>query len=222
MEKHELVKAQEFELRQRQARALAASSLMPAHFQNNLPNVLIALEFAERIGANPLMVAQNLAIVKNRPSLSSSFLIATVNASKRFTPLRFVFQGQPYTDQWGCRAKAKSLEDQEDCLGTLITIRMANAEGWTKNAKWQTMPEQMLIYRAAAFWVRVYAPELSMGLLTKEEAFDISESVAGPVAAVLNAKTPNIDALFDSPKEVEIVEEESNEIAPVDGEGLEK
>jgi hypothetical protein len=35
------------------------------------------------------------------------------------------------------------------------------------------MPQQMLIYRAAAFWARVYAPELSMGLMTAEEAEDI-------------------------------------------------
>lgn len=36
------------------------------------------------------------------------------------------------------------------------------------------MPSLMLTYRAAAFWQRMYCPEISMGFLTKEEADDIS------------------------------------------------
>lgn len=52
-----------------------------------------------------------------------------------------------------------------------ITIEMAVKEGWyTKNgSKWQTMPEQMLRYRAASFFGRVHAPELLMGLRSSEE-----------------------------------------------------
>ena len=38
------------------------------------------------------------------------------------------------------------------------------------------MPSQMLRYRAAAFWQRVYCPEISMGLITKEEADDIQDA----------------------------------------------
>lgn len=52
---------------------------------------------------------------------------------------------------------------------------MINAEGWaSKNgSKWKTMPDQMFIYRAAAFWQRAYAPELGMGLITTEELGDV-------------------------------------------------
>ena len=31
------------------------------------------------------------------------------------------------------------------------------------------MPEQMFMYRAAAFWQRIYAPELSLGMQTIDE-----------------------------------------------------
>ena len=34
------------------------------------------------------------------------------------------------------------------------------------------MAKLMLRYRAAAWWSRVYSPEISMGFLTKEEAED--------------------------------------------------
>jgi len=166
---------------QRMAKALGLASMVPQQYQGekNLPNVMIALELAARIGASPLMVMQNLYVVHGKPSWSSSFLIACVNQSKRFTPLRFRFEGKPGSDDWGCRAIAKDKDAEEECVGSLITIKLAKAEGWygKSGSKWQTMPEQMLMYRAAGFWARVYAPELSLGMLTREEAEDIAPPI---------------------------------------------
>jgi hypothetical protein len=56
-----------------------------------------------------------------------------------------------------------------------ISIRLAIQEGWYTKAgsKWQTMPRQMLMYRAASFWTNAYAPELSMGMKTDDELRDI-------------------------------------------------
>lgn len=56
-----------------------------------------------------------------------------------------------------------------------ISLRLAIQEGWYLKAgsKWQTMPKQMLMYRAASFWTNAYAPELSMGMKTVEEQQDI-------------------------------------------------
>jgi hypothetical protein len=173
-----------FVLAQRVARSIGSSTLVPKAYQGpeNLPNVLIALELASRIGASPLMVMQNLYVVQGKPSWSSSFLIACVNQSQRFTPLRFQFDGKQGTDDWGCRAVAKDKETGEVCTGALITIKLAKAEGWhgKSGSKWQTMPEQMLMYRAAGFWARVYAPELSLGMLTREEMDDIAPPAEEP------------------------------------------
>ncbi len=159
---------------QRMAKALAASSLMPKEYQGNIPNVLIALDMASRIGVSVLMVAQNLNLIHNRPSWASTFLIATVNQCGRFTPLRFRWQGKEGTDEWGARAVAKERASGEELVGTLITIALAKREGWYQKSgsKWQTMPEQMMCYRAAAFWTRIYAPELSLGMHTSDEIID--------------------------------------------------
>lgn len=169
---------------QRMAKALAASSLMPREYQGNIPNVLIALDMASRIGVSVLMVAQNLNLIHNRPSWASTFLIATVNQCGRFSPLRFKWQGEEGTDAWGCRAVAKERSSGEPLVGTLITIALAKREGWYQKSgsKWQTMPEQMLCYRAAAFWTRIYAPELSLGMHTNDEVIDTyGEDVAQTV-----------------------------------------
>ena len=59
--------------------------------------------------------------------------------------------------------------------GPTITLAMANAEGWASKtgSKWKTMPDLMLRYRAAAFFGRLYAPEIMMGMHSVEEIGDI-------------------------------------------------
>lgn len=176
----------------RMAKALSQSSLVPAAYQGtgNIPNVLIAMELANRIGASVFMVMQNLDIIHGRPSWRAQFLIATVNSSGRFTPLRFRWQGSAGSDDWGCRATAKDRSDGEPCIGPLITIAVAKAEGWMgkSGSKWKTLPELMMMYRAAAFWTRTYAPELSLGMHTAEEAADIRDDVAAPGFAAGDTK----------------------------------
>lgn len=167
-----------------------------------LANCAIAVDMAVRIKADPMMVMQNLYIVNGRPAWSSSFLISTVNTCGQFARLKFrIFEegniGKlDYTEtQWidGRKhtitktfdgSKIKNLccvayttaKGSNDVLeSSVISCRLAVQEGWwTKDgSKWPNMTEQMLRYRAAAFWVRTYAPELSMGFRTEDEERDI-------------------------------------------------
>lgn len=163
-----------WELAQRIAKAFASSDLMPQAYRGNIPNCLIALEIANRTGASPLLVAQNLYIVHGNPGWSSKFLIATFNQCGRFSAMRYEFKRNQAGDATACRAWAIEKATGERLEGSWVTLDMAKAEGWSsKNgSKWKTMPELMLQYRAAAFFVRTYAPELSMGLQTAEEAHD--------------------------------------------------
>lgn len=178
----------QFEAIQRMAMMYAMSNFIPQSYKYDkngqpfdpkvvLANCTIALEMATRMQANPLMVMQNLYIVYGQPAFNSKFLIACINASKRFSPLRYEFKGEEGTDEYACRAiayEANDIKHKEPLEGDWISMRMAKAEGWVgrKDSKWSTMPTQMLRYRAAAFWQRAYCPEISMGLITAEEAQD--------------------------------------------------
>lgn len=167
-----------FELVQRAAKLLATSTLVPKEYQGNLSNCVVALNMAVRVGADPLMVMQNLVVVHGKPTWSSQFLIATVNTCGRFSALRYEFFGEPNTDSWGCRAWAIEKATGEKLVGTDITIAIAKAEGWygKNGSKWKTIPQQMLMYRAGSWWTRAYAPELSMGLHTADEMRDVYDA----------------------------------------------
>lgn len=163
-----------FETAQRMAKALAQSSLLPDTFRGNLPNCMIALEIANRIGCSVFMVCQNMDIIHGRPGWRAQFSIGTVNASGRFTPIRYRWQGKQGDFDWGCRAYACDAKTGEECLGPLVTMKLAKDEGWSdkKGSKWQTIPELMLMYRAASWWTRVYCPEFMLGMGTAEETID--------------------------------------------------
>lgn len=169
---------QSFELIQRVSKAFASSDLVPKQYQNNLPNCMIAMDMAQRMGANPLMVMQNLYIVHGTPGWSSKFLIATINVCGRFSALRYEWKGESGKPDHGCRAWAIEKATNERLDGIWVTWEMVHAEGWaSKNgSKWKTMPDQMFVYRAAAFWQRAYAPELGMGLQTSEELGDVYDA----------------------------------------------
>lgn len=189
-----------FDHAQRVAKMLASSNLIPKEYQGNIQNTMIALEMANRIGASPLMVMQNLYIVYGRPSWSSSFIIAALNSCKKFSPLRFEMGGEG--DEYGCRAWANELSGKERLDGPKVTMKMAKAEGWvTKNgSKWQTMPELMLRYRAAAFFGRLYAPEIMMGMHTQEEIIDIEAPIIPDKVDKLQER---ISLLIDDAKTVD-------------------
>lgn len=170
-----------FELMQRIAKAFSTSDLVPKQYQGNLPNCMIALDMAQRIGANPLMCMQNLYVVHGTPGWSSKFLIATVNTCGRYSTLRYEWKGKPGDKDYGCRAWAVERETNERLDGVWVTWEMVNAEGWASKSgsKWKTMADQMFIYRAAAFWQRAYAPDLGMGLQTEEELRDVFDASKG-------------------------------------------
>ncbi len=268
-----LLNLESFELSQRIAKMLSSSTLVPEQYRattkvkcgkddygnqifrdepnpNGLSNCIIALNMSNRMGADPLMIMQNLYLIEGRPAWSSQFIMAAINTCGRFSSLRFEFKDEGEKEveyqetTWVNRKKqvtTKSMKIQNwTCYAwviekgsvnpdgtpvvlksSVISMEMAIKEGWyQKNgSKWQTMPEQMLRYRAASFFGRVYAPELLMGLRSVDEEqdrvidvtpqSDISPAVVQPDTApvkklILKAKT--LDELDDLANQVESFE----------------
>lgn len=164
----------QFEHAQRIAKLLSSSDLVPNQYKGNIANTMVALEMAHRMNASPLMVMQNLHIIHGRPSWGSSFIIASLNSCGRFGTLRF--ESTPTS----CKAVTTDKQSGTILEGPTVTMEMARLEGWSEKpgSKWKTMPELMLKYRAAAFFGRLYAPEIMMGLYSADEVVDIAANNA--------------------------------------------
>jgi len=153
---------QSFELTQRMAKALSHSRLVPKAFQGEIADCMIAIEIAHRLNVSPMSVLQNLHIIEGKPSFSAKFMISAFNASPDYGPMRYEWRGAEGQDDRGCRAMAIDKHTGDMLRGPWITMEMAKAEGWfqKRGSKWQTMPEKMLMYRAAAWFIDTVAPEL--------------------------------------------------------------
>lgn len=211
-----------FELMQRAANMLASSTLVPSLYQGNMSNCVVALNMAQRLRADPLMIMQNLYIVEGRPAWSSQFIIAAINACGKFSPLRFEIidkgeksvkwqyfykdrksgehrerSGEETIHDFSCVAWATEKATGEKLCSPAVSIEMAVREGWyiKRGSKWKTMPEVMLRYRAASFFGKLYAPELLVGVSTTEEiqdAVDYVQQADGSFAPAAEVAAPTI------------------------------
>lgn len=192
---------------QRVAKIFTNASMVPEHFRNNLGNCLIALNYAHRIKMDPFMVMQKMYVIHGKPAIETQLAIALFNKSPRFSSLKYALTGEG--DQRTCIAYSTDIDTNEKLEGPPINIKMAKDEGWyEKNgSKWKTLPELMLRYRAAAFFIRLYAPETTLGIYTVEEMNDssflaISNSPQAEIEQNANKEKLNIDEPLNSPQEM--------------------
>jgi len=183
-----------------QAKMFAMSPLIPEHLRKGTPdqtaaNCMIAIQMAERMGEMPLVVMQNIHIINGKAGFASQYMIARANASGVFVG-RINWRIEGEGDGLEVTAFASLRETGEEVSFT-ASMRMAKAEGWVSNKKYQSMPEVMLRYRSAAFLVRFYAPDVMLGHQTTEEIEDVvlaGVSVSQPVtaAALLEQAQPDV------------------------------
>lgn len=164
------------------AQSISRSSLVPQTYQNKVEDCFIAIDMAVRMNVSPMVVMQNLYVVKGKPAWSGQACMTFIMNCGKFKHVHPVYVGNEGSDDWGCYVTAIRLLDGERVNGSKVTIAMAKQEGWyskkdktgRETSKWQSMPEQMLAYRAAAFFARVNCPESLMGVQTVEEVEDVT------------------------------------------------
>ena len=232
---------QAFENAQRIGKLLCQSKIIPGSYQNNLPDVIVALEIAARNKLSPIVVMQNLNVIKGRPTWSSKYIIAALTTS-RVDNLHYEmssngtvsiggFNSKETIENLCCRAIANDKRTGEERIGPWVTMRMAVAEGWYNKdgSKWKTMPEVMIRYRAATFFASIYYPELSIGIdeddtpATPQNMPAKAEPVAGgeivePQAEAPVAKPKRAKKAEPKTPEAKTPEPETKEPEPVEAE----
>lgn len=163
-----------FTLAMNMAKTLAQSTIVPPVFQKSWENCMIALSQSKKLGVDPFVVMNNMYPIQGKITWKSEFIIAMINASGKFDmELQFEEEekdGKPYA------CTCYTFLDGRKISGVKVTMDMADAEGWTKKngSKWNTLPQLMLRYRAAVFFARFNAPELTSGLYSVEEGEDVT------------------------------------------------
>lgn len=155
----------------RYASTLSRSNIIPKAYQGNAANCFVALDIAQRLGVGVMEIFQNLYVVHGTPGFSSKYAIALANERGPFKgPIQFDYNPDPRNPS--ARAYA-TVESTGQVVEFTVDMAMAKADGWAKNSKYQTMPQLMLCYRAATLLVRLYCPEVLLGLQTAEEVQDV-------------------------------------------------
>jgi len=187
------------------AAGIAQADILPATFKGKPANVLIALDLAMRLELPPMMVMQGIVIVNGRPTFTGQFY--TCLAKKQYKEFRYE---ETETDETvkeigglknhRCRIVAET-HGGEKIVGPWVDYKMAVKDGWATRpgSKWQTMPDLMLRYRAASFFVRTYCPDAVMGFRDEYEQADIP--VEKPVQ--VKAEQPDfVRAIRDRPRAI--------------------
>lgn len=158
---------------------ISESQLIPDEFRGKPADCIVAMDYALQLKVSPLTVLQNMQVIKGKPSLKAAFAIALANERGPFQGnIRFKVEGRG-TKNLSVTAWAKM--DDGEVVEAVVDMAMADMEGWTKNAKYRSMPEQMLVYRSAMFLIRRVCPGVLMGFASDDELEDVA--AAPPKAA---------------------------------------
>ena len=177
----------------RAAQMLSQTSIIPQSYQGKPQDCFVAIEMANRMGVSPMVVMQNMYVVKGKPAWAGQACTMFINSCGKFTQVKHVYTGEKGTDSRGCYVTATRISDGIQVNGVEVTIAMAKAEGWTVDprpsipSKWKTMPELMLAYRASAFFARVHCPEALMGVQLADEIYDTETSRNAKKTSTLTA-----------------------------------
>lgn len=176
----------------RAAQMLSQTSIIPQSYQGKPQDCFVAIEMANRMGVSPMVVMQNMYVVKGKPSWAGQACTMLINSCGKFKDVKHIYTGEKGKPNRGCYVTATRISDGSQVDGVEVTMQMAQSEGWTSNSKWRNMPELMLAYRASAFFARVYCPEAMMGVQTAEEVYDADSTpinAATSLTAALKGET---------------------------------
>ena len=154
--------------RYRLAKAFSMSGMVPSHFQGKPEACLVAMLYAEQLGEHPMLLFQEISVINGRPNTSARFAISRANKSGLLQgPITWASKGQGETLQVTASA---TLRETGEIISTTVSMKEAQADGWTRNPKYRSIPEQMLRWRAATRLINLYMPEVLFGLGVADEA----------------------------------------------------
>lgn len=176
------------------------SDFIPEQYRGKPGNVMVAFEMADMLQVRPIIIMQNLNMIKGQPSFRSTFITVLANQNGRFAhPIEYEVEGAGPTLKVTAWSTIASTGKRVEAWASM---EMARKEKWTSNPKYDSMPEHMLHFRSATFLVRRYNPDALFGFTFHDEHEDVyaartaprTTAAPSPGVADLNAKISDATA----------------------------
>ena len=192
------------------AKTIAQSTIIPAELRGKPADVFVLLDLAASLNEPYWKVINGIRVAQGRMMVTAEFQIGRAMSSGLFKG-PFEYEKKKEKDNIAVRVRATSAVTDEKILGPWVDLRMAKADGWTRNKKYSNpeMAEHMLRLRAATFFIRLHCPQTTFGGMTVEESEDVAPSQShstttsfppsGSGIALIEAKAAEIS----KPKEAE-------------------
>ena len=162
------------------AQQFSQASLVPDTFRGKPADVFLVMGWCDSVGLDYMSGLQGTNVVHGKVGPTAALQISLANARGPFDgPICYETTGKG--DSMAVTAYGMIGDKRHE---KTISMAIAKAEGWTKNSKYKTIPEQMLSYRAATFLIRLYCPEVASCLQTTEEIIDVHAASYRTVEAV--------------------------------------
>jgi len=163
-----------FDAMWRLAEAMAKAKSLPTHFHDSPGDCLRVVELAHRCGQSPFAIADHCFLTGGRLAMDGQGMAALINASPKIEgSLTYHYSGEGNGRQVrvGGRLRGESAVRE-----LVVTIEQGLRDSKGARGRWLSDGDQMLAYYGARRWARRYAPEVTMGLYTRDEL------LAGPGA----------------------------------------
>lgn len=203
------------------ADAISRTMFVPEAFRGRPEDCLIVIDLAGRMGISPTTLFPEVFVIDGRPGFSSKFLISRVNASGLFSRIEYETGVDGEADvtftSWGANKGEKKREKkrvpnyyaiasfEEKRSGRRFTspkvdLNFAERNQWVEKlgSKWQSMPEIMTRYRAAAILIKSVCPEILLGMEFAEDLADATAVETPPIieGEILEKKEPDDSAIL--------------------------
>lgn len=161
------------------ADTLATSNLIPAHLQDKPGDCLLIIMQAQRWGMDVLSVAQCTSVVHGRLCYEGKLVAAVLYSMGAVDGrLHYAISGEGQSASIVVTGTPHGGSGPQTVSGSVKDWRTFGKDkqgNQIKNA-WDTIPEDMLVYRGNRQWARRYAPEALLGVYTPDEMEDVDQS----------------------------------------------
>lgn len=145
------------------AEMMASAKLCPKDLQKSPADCLLVIQQAVRWQMDPFAVAQECSVISGKIMYSGKLVAAVVNSRANLSGrLSYEFSGQGNTRKVIVRGQFFGENNPRE-----VEVELAKVK--TANVQWDKQTDQQLAYHGARVWARRYAPELVLGVYSREE-----------------------------------------------------